>query len=139
MSAELPVHESREAVFLKLPHPTLVAHAYDQWRRGDVRLHGVAFVHAHGVVFLALLVACLSLCERLAGHWLRPCVTSARYLLMSPFAHFQGAWSQVTYAPLRCLSLAWLWRGHRGARWCSAALQPHQHANYRPRHRGHKA
>src|SRR5215208_669626 len=60
MSAELPVHESQEAVFLKLPHPTLVAHAYDQRRRGDVRVHGVSFIHAHGIGFLPLLVACLS-------------------------------------------------------------------------------
>jgi hypothetical protein len=91
--------------FAQTPHPTLVAHAYDQRRRGDVRLHGVAFVHAHGIVFLALLVACLSLCERLAGLWLRPCYVSSLPSHV-PFPHFQGAWLQVTYAPLRYLSLA---------------------------------
>src|SRR5215208_3044234 len=118
MSAELPVHESREAVFLKLPHPTLVAHAYDQRRRGDVRLRGVAFIHAHGIVFLSLFVACLSLCERLAGLWLRPCYVSSlpSHVPLSALPRCVVAGNLCAFTvPISCLALA-------QASWCPLVL-----------------
>src|SRR5215204_2110999 len=92
-----------------------------------------------GVLLLLVLIACLSLCERLAGLWLRPCYVRSlpAHDPLCALPRRVVAGNLDAFAILiSCLALA-------RASWCPlvllAALQPHQHANYRPRHRGHKA